>query len=90
MKKTKTLKLNLPWLEKGKTTTVVVYRKTKTSKTYYMIVTDIHPDIINNGRATKPVIDHKYEIVELGIGESFINSYAKTYKITKPQIISKS
>ena len=54
-----------------------------------MIVTDIHPDIINNGRATKPIIDHKYEIVELGIGESFVNYYAKAYKITKPQIISK-
>ena len=54
-----------------------------------MIVTDIHIDIINNGRATKPIIDHKYEIVDIGVGTSFINSYAKTYKIKKPQIISK-
>lgn len=82
-------KLKLPWLESGKPTTVVVYRKTKTSKTYYMIITDIHVDIINNLRATKPIIDHKYEIVELGIGTSFIRSYAKAYKIKKPEIISK-
>lgn len=82
-------KLKLPWLESGKPTIVVVYRKTKTSKTYYMIITDIHVDIINNTRATKPIIDHKYEIVELGIGTSFIQSYAKTYKIKKPEIISK-
>ena len=82
-------KLDLPWEESGKPTTVVVYRKTKTSKKYYMIVTNIAADIINNARATKPVIDHKYEIVELGIGASFITSYAKAYKITKPEIIVK-
>lgn len=89
MKNIKTLNLDLPWIEKGKLTTVVVYKKTKTSKTFYMIVTDIHIDIINNVRATKPIIDHKYEIVDIGVGTSFINSYAKTYKIKKPQIISK-
>ena len=89
MKNIKTLNLDLPWIERGKPTTVVVYKKTKTSKTFYMIVTDIHIDIINNGRATKPIIDHKYEIVDIGVGTSFINSYAKTYKIKKPQIISK-
>ena len=89
MKNIKTLNLDLPWIEKGKLTTVVVYKKTKTSKTFYMIVTDIHIDIINNVRATKPIIDHKYEIVDIGAGTSFINSYAKTYKIKKPQIISK-
>lgn len=81
--------LDLPWTEAGKPTTVVVYRKTKTSKTYYMIVTDVHVDIVNNPRATKPIVDHKYEIVELGVGTSFIASYSKTYKIKKPQIISK-
>jgi len=89
MKNIKTLNLDIPWIERGKPTTVVVYKKTKTSKTFYMIVTDIHIDIINNGRATKPIIDHKYEIVDIGVGTSFINSYAKTYKIQKPQIISK-
>lgn len=89
MKNIKTLNLDIPWIEKGKLTTVVVYKKTKTSKTFYMIVTDIHIDIINNARATKPIIDHKYEIVDIGVGTSFINSYTKTYKIKKPQIISK-
>lgn len=82
-------KLNLPWLESGKPTTVAVYRKTKTSKIYYMIVTNVHVDIINNLRATKPIIDHKYEIVELGIGDCFIKAYAKAYKIKKAQIIEK-
>lgn len=82
-------KLNLPWLESGKPTTVAVYRKTKTSKTYFMIITNVHVDVINNLRATKPIIDHKYEIVELGVGIGFIKVYAKAYKIKKPQIVEK-
>ena len=53
-------KLKLPWLEKDKPTNVVVYKKQKNSNTYYMIVTDIHVDVINNARATKPIVDHKY------------------------------
>ncbi len=65
-------KLKLPWLENDKPTNVVVYRKQKNSSTYYMIVTNVHVDVINNGRATKPIVDHKYEIVELGIGFNFI------------------
>lgn len=82
-------KLNLPWEGSNRSTTVVVYKKTKKSRTYYMIVTDIHADVINNGRATKPMIDHKYEIVEIGIGSSFIEKYSVQYKVKKPQIISK-
>jgi hypothetical protein len=81
--------MKLPWLEKGKPTIVAVYRKQKTSSKYYMIVTDIHVDVINNGRATKPIIDHKYDIVELGIGFNFIEQWSKKYKINKPQIITK-
>ena len=82
-------KLNLPWEDSNRSTTVVVYKKTKKSRTYYMIVTDIHADVINNGRATKPMIDHKYEIVEIGIGSSFIEKYSVQYKVKKPQIVSK-
>ena len=80
-------KLNLPWLENDKPTSVVVYRKTKTSKKYYMIVTNIHLDVINNLRATKPIISHKYEIVEMCVGVGFIESYAKTYYINNSEII---
>ena len=81
--------ITLPWEGSNRSTTVVVYRKTKKSRTYYMIVTDIHADVINNGRATKPIIDHKYEIMEIGIGSSFIEKYSAQYKVKKPQIISK-
>jgi len=81
--------MKLPWQEKGKPTNVVVYKKQKSGSKHYMIVTDIHIDIINNARATKPIVDHKYEIVELGIGEGFIESWSKKYNIKKPEVLSK-
>jgi hypothetical protein len=81
--------MKLPWKEKGKPTNVVVYKKQKTSNKYYMIVTDIHVDILNNARATKPIVDHKYEIVEMGIGENFIEQWSQKYKINKPQVANK-
>lgn len=81
--------MKLPWLERGKPTIVAVYRKQRTSNKHYMIVTDIHVDVINNGRATKPIIDHKYDIVELGIGFNFIEQWSKKYNIKKPQILEK-
>ena len=80
--------MKLPWQEKGKPTIVAVYKKQKTSNKHYMIVTDIHVDILINGRATKPVIDHKYEIVELGIGENFIEIWSQKYNIKNPKIIA--
>ena len=82
-------KLKLPWLENDKPTNVVVYRKQKNSSTYYMIVTNIHVDVINNGRATKPIVDHKYEIVELGIGFNFIDEWARKYNIKTPKVLVK-
>ena len=82
-------KLNLPWLKDNKPTNVVIYKKTKSSKKYNMIITNIHLDVISNLRATKPIIPHKYDIIEMGVGYGFIESYAKTYKITKPEIIVK-
>lgn len=81
--------MKLPWIEKGKPTNVVVYKKQKASNKHYMIVTNIHIDVLNNGRATKPVIDHKYDIVEMGIGFTFIEQWSKKYNIKKPQIIEK-
>lgn len=68
--------------------TVAVYKKQPKSTTYYMIVTKKHPDIVNNGRATKPIIDHKYEIVELGMGGSFVELWQKKYNIKNPKIIA--
>ena len=81
--------MKLPRKEKSKPTTVAVYKKQKKSNKHYRIVTDIHVDILINGRATKPIIDHKYDIIEMGIGEGFIEAWSQKYKINKPQVVSK-
>ena len=54
-----------------------------------MICTDIHVDVLNNGRAKKPIIDHKYDIIEMGMGEDFIEMWSEKYDIKKPKIIAK-
>jgi hypothetical protein len=69
--------------------TVVVYRKGATGTKYYMLVTDIHVDIINNGAARKPIIPHKYPIERIGIGEAFIKRYAKQFNVKKYEIVAK-
>jgi len=67
----------------GKQITVAVYKKSINARTKHMLVTLKPIDIVNNGRATKPLIDHKYEIIELGVGSAFIQAYMKKYKIKK-------
>ena len=61
--------------------TVAIYRKTTRGKKYYMLVTLKSVDIVNNPRAKKPMIDHKYEITELGVGEIFIERWMHKHKI---------
>jgi len=60
--------------------TVAVYTKRKNGKAY-MIVTNKHVDDVNNLGARKPVVPHTYEIIELGVGKSFITEWCKKYKI---------
>ena len=67
-----------------KPVTIVVYKKIAKSNKHYMLVTQKSIDTVNNAQARKPLIDHKYEIVELGLGGvSFIETWMKRYKIKK-------
>ena len=69
---------------------IVVYRKSKNSKKYYM---EVYPnekstDRINNANARKPIIPNNYIIEELGMGgEDLINTYKKKYKINNHKTI---
>jgi len=72
---------DLDKIEFKKPPTVAVYRKTKAGKKQYMLVTLKSVDIVNNARAQKPLIDHKYDIVDLGVGESFIEHWMHKHKI---------
>jgi hypothetical protein len=60
--------------------TVVVYRK-PSGKKYYMLVTESGIDEIIDSSKRKPLLPNNYEIVDMGIGESFIEKYKKQYNI---------
>lgn len=60
--------------------TVVVYKK-PTGKKYYMLVTESEVDTILNPSKRKPLIPEGCDIVDIGIGKSFIKSFKKQYNI---------
>ena len=63
-----------------KITTVVVYKK-PTGKKYYLLTTEDGVDSILNPAKRKPLLPESFEIIDIGIGESFIEKYKKLYKI---------
>ena len=63
-----------------KITTVVVYKK-PTGKKYWMLTTESGVDDVINSRKRDPLLPSNYEIIEMGIGESFIKRYKKEYNI---------
>ncbi len=60
--------------------TVVVY-KTQTETKYYMLITEDSVDTILNSSKRKPLLPNNFEIVDIGMGESYIEKYKKIYKI---------
>jgi trehalose-6-phosphatase len=66
-----------------RTPVVVVYKKSVRSATHYMTVTTQSLDVVIDLKKKKPIIDHKYEMIEVGVGESFIKIWMKKFKIKK-------
>jgi hypothetical protein len=66
-----------------RTPIVVVYKKSVRSATHYMAVTTQSLDVVIDVKKKKPIIDHKYEMIEVGVGESFIKIWMKKFKIKK-------
>ena len=60
--------------------TVVVYKK-PTGKKYYLLTTESEIDEVLSNSKCKPIIPNNYEIVDMGIGESFIEQFTKQYNI---------
>ena len=62
---------------------VVVYKKSATAKKKYMTVFENEqtPDVIINENARKPLIPNEYDIVEIGVGKSFVEIYKHQHKI---------
>jgi len=67
-----------------KPTTVVVYKKSPTARKHYIKVLDVIPDKFIGAKASK-YFDPSYELVQIVVGESFIEEYKKKYKVTKIQ-----
>jgi len=67
----------------AKQTVVVVYRKTsKAKKQYISVFNNVYvDDVITEKRS--PLLNNDYIIDEVGIGETFIESYKKKYNINK-------
>ena len=61
-------------------TTVIVYKK-PTGKKHWMLITENGIDDIINSRKRNPLLPNNYEIIEMGIGKSFIKQYKKEYNI---------
>ena len=62
---------------------VVVVHKgpRKNSKIQLEIFNNTRPDDIIDGNKRKPPIPHENEILDIGVGESFVKRYKKKYKI---------
>jgi len=66
--------------EEKKLTTVVVYKK-PTGKKHWMFTTENDVDDIINSRKRNPLLPNNYKIIEIGVGEGFIDLYKKQYNI---------
>lgn len=62
---------------------VIVYKKSIRSKLHYMTVTTQNVDDVIDLKKKKPIVDHKYEMIEVGVGESFIKIWMKKFSIKK-------
>lgn len=60
---------------------VVVYRKRKYGKVYLEVFEHLRVDDIIDSKKRKPPISHNYEILDIGVGESFVKTYKKKYKL---------
>ena len=60
---------------------VVVVFKKPTGKKHYMMITESSVDDIIDGKKRNPLIPNNYEIVDMGVGESFIAKYKEQYNI---------
>jgi hypothetical protein len=63
-----------------KLVTVVVYKKPN-GKLHHLLITETDIDEVLSNSKRKPLIPNNYEIVDMGIGESFINQFKKQYNI---------
>jgi len=60
---------------------VVVVFKKPTGKKHHMMVTESSVDDILDNSKRNPLIPNNYEIVDIGVGETFIKKFKEQYDI---------
>lgn len=62
---------------------VVIFKKSKRkgAKLYLNVYENTRIDDILDGNKRKPIVPDTYDIIDIGVGESFINYYTKKYKL---------
>ena len=60
---------------------VVVVFKKPTGKKHHMMVTESSVDDILDSSKRNPLIPNNYEIVDIGVGETFIKKFKEQYDI---------
>jgi len=60
---------------------VVIYEKRKGGKKYIEVFNHLRVDDIIDANKRKPPIPHNYEILDIGVGNSFIEKYKQKYKL---------
>jgi len=60
---------------------VIVYKKTAKGRKYIKVFEGIHSDDLLNSRKRNPLLPDNYEMVAVGVGSSFIESFKKEYNI---------
>jgi len=60
--------------------TVIVYKK-PTGKKHRMLITEKSVDTIINSKLKHSLLPDNYEIIEIGVGKTFIEIYKKQYNI---------
>jgi hypothetical protein len=61
----------------------VVYKKPTGKKHYLNTYVNFELDVVLTNRKHTPLIANDFEIVDIGVGKSFIERYKKQYKIDK-------
>ena len=65
----------------GQIPVVVVYEKRKGGKKYVEVFPHLRVDDIIDSNKRKPPIPHNYEILDIGVGNVFVERYKQKYKL---------
>ena len=67
---------------RGRAPVVVVYKKPRGRKYFVKVFENMYVDDIIDANKRKPPIPHEYDIIEIGVGLTFLEDYIERYNAT--------